>query len=99
MMQLKKRFRDYVSGTVKRFELYDKAVISFVDFVMKQVDCKIFEDYIKKFPETKDLFQERFYPKKIIRIDVYKDLNRDILIKIYKHLLFEDDFQLDKEVL
>jgi len=31
MMQLKKRFRDYVSGTVKRFELYDKAVISFVD--------------------------------------------------------------------
>ncbi len=29
-MQLKKRFKDYVSGSFKTFELYDKAVISFV---------------------------------------------------------------------
>ena len=45
------------------------------------------------FPETVNLFHERFFKKNKVRFDVYRDMERLKLIDVYRFILHADQLQ------
>lgn len=89
------KFRDDLKGVTT--EEIQKAV-GLADFVVAQIEDNVFTELESSFPGLREYYEERFYPDKKIRFDVFKDMSRENLIEIYKHILAEEDVNKFREL-
>jgi len=68
-------------------------VLLFTDFVMKDINMSVFDEYKASFPEATQIFKERHLKENIFNFDVYNGMDRTKLIKIYEQILPNDQFQ------
>lgn len=68
-------------------------VLLFTDFVMKDINMSVFDEYKASFPEVTQIFKERHLKENIFNFDVYTAMDRTKLIKIYEQILPNDQFQ------
>lgn len=64
--------------------------VNFANFVTNNIDKKYFGDFNQSFPEAAEEFEERYFPEKVISLNVYTDIERSNLIEIYKIILHKE---------
>ena len=84
-------FKDKIDDTSEE-EL--NKVLRFTDYVMENINETVFEEYRVSFPEVTQIFKERHLKENVFNFDVYADMDRTKLIKIYEQIIPEEQLQL-----
>jgi len=83
-------FKDKIDDTSEE-EL--NKVLRFTDYVLENINETVFEEYRVSFPEVTQIFKERHLKENVFNFDVYADMDRTKLIKIYEQIIPEEQLQ------